>query len=274
MNIRIRIGSCWVLAAALYCGLPGETRAEDLRGGAGAPPNGPAEASSQLPSSLQEIAARLAKVETQLRGVRAAQGAPLAGEATADERGELERLYMQWAIALDSQARSWRRLKEGRQLNEGHAAEAQAWHGFSETPSYSAVDRLLDDLEEQQLKLDSDQIILSISTAAISRGSVLLEEARRSLRLAQDEIDALGQADSRHSWLLRLAQTRVQAHEATVQASDLERLVTLETLSGQRDYIGFLSRKLALARGQTHFTKADFEAGLARIRELKNSAQP
>ena len=273
MNSGIRIGSCLLLAACLCSKLVGETSAQDLRAGAGNPLTPPAVASSQLPSSLEEIEARLVKAETQLRTVRAAQGDPPTAEATADERSERDRLYMQWAIALDSQARSFRRLKERRRLNEEHVSEAQNWHGFSETPPYSVVDRLLNDIEEQQLKLDSDQIVLSISTGGISRGSALLEDARRSLRLVQDEIDALSQADPRHAWLLRLAQTRVQAHEATIQASDLERLVILEALTGQRDYLAFLSRKLALARGQTHFTQADFEAGQVRIRALKDQAQ-
>lgn len=228
---------------------------------------------STLPASMAEIDARMLKLAAQIRAVRAAQTNPPPREATPEEQSEHERLCQQWVVALDSQARSMRRLKEIRQWNDVRASEMRNWGPSRSTQPFTVIDRHREEIAAQQLKVESYRIILSIATAGISRVSPLLEAARRSLRLAQDEIDILSAADPRRSWLLRLAQTRVQAYESLIEASEVERLVALEGLAGQRDYISFLTRKLQAAEETTIFTQQDLDEGLARLRELKTGFQ-
>lgn len=262
-----------MLAIILFFGLVGVACAQNLSGFAVNPDSGPTGTQSRLPSSVAEIDALLVKVETQLSEIRAAQSNLPPREVAAEERVEHERLYLQWAIAVDSQARSLRLLKDIRRLNDEHAAEARNWRGFNEDPSYSVVDRFLDQIATQKLKVDSHQMILAISTDDITRESALLENARRSFRLAQDEVDALGTPDLRQSWLVGLAQTRVRVHEAAIQASELKRLVILEGLTGQRDYIAFLTQRLETAQGLAHFTTKDYDIGVARIHEVRERIQ-
>ena len=248
--------------------------AQGLKPGAGgAPPGSQAtNAPALLPETPEEIDGALMQIEARLAKVRD-QAAAAAPEATPDERTERQRLFQQWVLGLDSQSRSLRRLKEVRRLNQERGAESRAWRGFTETPPYplALVEGLRDDIAAQRLEAQTDEMVLSISESGVERGATLLEESRKQARLARDQAEVAGVPGQRQLWLLRLAESRVQSNEAIVEASEKGRLVALETLSGLRQYLEFLGRKLAAAEAQTRFTRADLDGVLARVNEKREA---
>ena len=237
----------------------------------GAPPASQStNAPAQLPKTPEEIDRALMQIETRLTKVRD-QAAAAAPEATAEELTERQRLFQQWVLALDSQSRGLRRLKEVRRLNQDRAAESQAWRGFTETPPYplALVEGLRDALATQRLEAQTDEMVLSIADSSVERGAASLEESRKQLRLARDQAEATGVPDERRVWLLRLAESRVQSNEAMVESAETGRLITLETLSGLRQYLEFLERKLAAAQAQARFTKTDLDGVMAQLNDKR-----
>lgn len=233
----------------------------------GTPPGAPAtSAPAQLPATVEEIDRALGQIETRFMEMRA-RATAAAPEATADERIERQRLFQQWEVALDSQSRSLRRLKPVRRLNEDRAAEAQAWRGFTEPPPYplALVEGLRDAIASQRLEAQTGQMMLAISESGVERGAAQLEESRKRVRLARDQVEVAGAPNPRLAWLLRLAEARAQSHEAMVEASEKGRLVALETLRGLRQHLEFLERKLAVAQAQTRFIQKDLDGVIAQI---------
>lgn len=236
-------------------------------GASGAPPGSPStNAPAQLPGTPEEIDRALMQIETRLTKVRD-QSAAAAPEATAEELTERQRVFQQWVLALDSQARSLRRLQAVRRLNRDRAAESQAWRGFTETPPYTLalVEGLRDAIAAQRLEAQTDEMMLAIAESGVERSAASLEESRKQLRLVRDQAEAAGVPDQRRVWLLRLAESRVQSNEAMVEASETGRLITLEILSGLHQYLKFLERKLAVAQAQTRFTRADLDGVMAQL---------
>ena len=229
-------------------------------------------APAQLPETSEETDRALSQIEAKLAEVRV-RAAAAAPEATPDERTEQQRLFQQWALALDSQSRNLRRLKEVRRLNQERANEAQAWRGFIEKPPYplTLVEGLRDAIAAQRLEEQTERVMLSISESGVARGATQLEESRKQARLARDQAEAAEVPDQRRQWLLQLTELRAQSSEATVEASEKGRLVTLETLSGLRKYIEFLDRKLAAAQAQARFTKADLDGVIAQLNEKREA---
>jgi potassium-dependent mechanosensitive channel len=227
---------------------------------------------AQLPGTPDEIDRAIAQIESRLAHVRE-RATAAAPEATPDERVEKQRLVQQWTAALDLQSRLWRRLNDVRRLNQERATESQNWRGFTEPPPYSLalVEGLRDAIAGQRLEVQNRQMMLTIFENGVEHGAVLLENSRKQARLVRDQTEETDAPSPRRLWLLQLADARVQAHEAMVEASEKGRLVMLESLSGLRQYITFLERKLAAAQIQARFTKADFDAILVQQNDKREA---
>src|SRR4029453_9252790 len=89
-----------------------------------------ASAPARLPQTTEEIDRALSRIEKQ-RPEGRERGTAAIPEATPEQGIERQHLFLEWLIALDSQARSLQRLKETRALNQDRAAEAEAWRGFA-----------------------------------------------------------------------------------------------------------------------------------------------
>jgi small-conductance mechanosensitive channel len=244
-----------------------DLRAQSLGGlSVGSAPVAETNAPTRLPAGNEQLATMVLRIEAQLAAVRS-QRTAAAPEATPEDTAERQRILHQWAIALDAELRSLRRLTEVRELNQDRLNEAKTWSGFEEKPPYplSLVERLRDDLATQGLGAQTQELMLSIAVNGVTRGAALLENARKQLRLARDKAELSGAPDARAKWLLGLAETRVQSCEAMVESAELDRLVTLESLGGQRNYIEFLTRKLNMAQSQSRFSQEDLDDVLARL---------
>jgi hypothetical protein len=208
-----------------------------------------ASAAARLPQTTEEIDRALSRIEKQRSEVRE-RGTAAIPEATPEQEIERQHLFQQWLSALDSHARSLQRLKEIRALNQDRAAEAEAWRGFAEKPPYSLmlVEELRDAIAEQGLEAQTARMLLSISENGVARAAILLEDGRKQVRLAHDRVESAGAPIQRQRWLLQLAEIRVQSNQATIEAAELERQVTLENLTGLQKYLEFLERNSPLPR--------------------------
>lgn len=275
MVISSYIRSGVLLGVLLQFASFGEIHAQPLRGLSGrSPPAAETNASTGLPTANEQLASMVVQIEAQLEAVRA-QAGTATPEATSEELAERQQILQQWAIALDAELRSLRRLNEVRELNRDRRTEAETWSGFTEKPPYplSLVERLRDDLAAQRLGAQTQELMLSIALNGVTRGAAALENARKQLRLARDEAELSGAPDAHQQWLLSLAETRVRSCEAMVEAADMDRLVTLESLGGQRGYIEFLTRKLNAAQSQSRFSKEDLDDVLARLSKKREECR-
>jgi len=226
----------------------------------------PTNAPVQLPANAEQISAEQNRLEVKLSEVRG-QAAAVVPEATPGEVSESQNLFRQWVLALDMQSRSLRRLQEIRNINQGRALEAQSWRGFDAKPPYSLalVEDLRDAVANETLEAETDRMLVAISEKSIDREAARLTEAFKQQRLARDEAEVEFQTNQRRQWLARLAEVRVQSNEAILEAYETARLVSLEKLSGLRQHIKFLERKLASAQAKAGFSEADLESVLARL---------
>ncbi len=266
---RIRLASL-VLASILLTLAPSSAQAPKPLSGGALPNSPPGTALVSLPVTAADFDRELRQLEGNVVAVRALAAAA-APEATPEELVERQALFQQWLFALDAQSSSLQRLQEVRRLNQSRVAEAQAWSGFAEQPPYplALVEGLRDAIGSQELEMQTDQVLLSISESSVARGTALLEECRKQVRQARDQAELTVVPEPQLLWALRLAERRVESSEAMLAASAVARLITAEQLADLRQYLEFLKRKLAAAQLQAGFSRADLDEVLARLQEAR-----
>lgn len=234
----------------------------------------------KLPSTDEEILAAMAGLQREIENLqekRAGDAANLvsAWGATDAEVSERDRLVQEWLLALESRSRIYKRLQELRAAAKEFADDTAASGGLTAKPPYpiSMLEDLRNRLAGQLAKASTLQTVLGIFEGNLARYQPILESDRKELRRLIEQAEIAATVERRSAWVQRMAELRVQVHEAAVHTAQIERLATTETLGAVRRQIESLKSQIQSAEQQVRFTAEDLNTITNQLQSRREDFQ-
>jgi len=183
--------------------------------------------------------------------------------ATPEELDEWENLTRKLASILEEHAISLFRYKESRKATHDKVEESKSWQGFTEKPPFSLllVDSLRDNLEAKKSVLKSVDLIIETIEADFKEYSNNLKNSSKLIRLADEGVEknAGKEGELRSKWLLTLAQLNKEVNQSGVVYCETRRISAAEIQKKIQVEIDFISKKLAIAKGNYSFTAEELK---------------
>jgi len=185
------------------------------------------------------------------------------------EVGTRRALYHRLAWLLEQQVSNAAELEATKARHAALLREAQNWTKFEEPPPYSILlsDRLREEIQEEQLKVSSNEQAVRSIDQLIGENRAMLNNAEEKIRQLNEQLEAAAEPANfaRDSWQRELERVRSKVAVVSVGVLDLERRLREEAVAQSRIQLDLLHRQLVMASASTKFTQSDLTEILARI---------